>query len=848
VHKRELSPLSAAPAPRLTARLRKDVKITSRPARGTRPGNSYLVEDPATGENFSFGEEEHFLCQAMDGMSTSEEILARFSRRFGLEMTEERFRSFEEHLLAMGLAENVDPVSEPVAKIAEPPPSAVGPSADTEKSKLVPGWKICNPARFFLAAYGLVRPFSGLSRILVLALIPGVPMALYVIFRHDSDFRLDLRTTRELLGYLGGLLFGLIAANLVRCIVQGIVCTHYQVVPQAFGIKLRRGVFPRFYIDKSKVRGLDRSAKLWIYGTSLLLRLFFIAGGTLLWMLYKDSHTLVPLIAVTLAQTGLIGLVLQLLPVNNHDGYRWLITFFNLPPKMIGLAGTVFKYRIQGKPLPDSLAGGRGTRFLLYAVFLIVAITYGGYKIAVALANALTEAFPDIMGRATWYIFFGGLGYFVFRWAMGRFAHQSSTSATRDDDAFDLQEAEDTAESVSQEATEGFWKSLQQHRAIVLSIAACLFLLIPFAYRPGGEIQVLPPIQQQIQAPISGKVAEIPFEGGDGKLIPKGTVVAKMISSEIENQILTLEQSRAQQVSTIDKLKSELAKLVAGAREEEIAAGRASLQQADEEVKIATQELEAAKVSAAYSEMVLPRMKQLYGSGSIALLQYEEAKKMADLDKISVEKQQKNLASLERKREESQAQLDLLRSGARPEDIDAARHSVQAAEADLSRIEQQIQFARQQQTESALLMPFDGYLVDSHLDFKKGSHLLVGEVYATAQNNSEPLVEVQLPEYDMEGVEVGAQATVKLYAYPNTPLNGTVLSIQPAALPSSTEEEAVSMVRIFQVLIKVDKAPVAFKAGMTGYAKISAGFQPLGFLLARPMLRFIQIEVWSWLP
>jgi hypothetical protein len=111
---------------------------------------------------------------------------------------------------------------------------------------------------------------------------------------------------------------------------------------------------------------------------------------------------------------------------------------------------------------------------------------------------------------------------------------------------------------------------------------------------------------------------------------------------------------------------------------------------------------------------------------------------MADLDKINVEKQQKNLASLERKREESQAQLDLLRSGARPEDIDAARHSVQAAEADLSRVEQQIQFARQQQTESTLLMPFDGYLVDSHLDFKKGSHLLVGEVYATAQNNSEP--------------------------------------------------------------------------------------------------------------
>jgi putative peptide zinc metalloprotease protein len=243
-------------------------------------------------------------------------------------------------------------------------------------------------------------------------------------------------------------------------------------------------------------------------------------------------------------------------------------------------------------------------------------------------------------------------------------------------------------------------------------------------------------------------------------------------------------------------------------------------------------------------------MKLLYESGAIAFLQYEEAKKTADLDRINVEKQQKNLASLEKSREESQAQLDLLLSGARPEDIDAAHHAVQAAQADLSRIEQQIQFAQQQQTESALLMPLDGYLVDSHLDFKKGTYLQVGDVYATAQNNSEPLVEVQLPEYDMEGVEVGARAAVKLFAYPGSPLQGKVLSIQPAAMPSAnqTQTQTVSGTRMFNVLIDVKNPPVALKAGMTGYAKISAGSQPFGLLLARPIMRFIQIEVWSWLP
>ena len=60
------------------------------------------------------------------------------------------------------------------------------------------------------------------------------------------------------------------------------------------------------------------------------------------------------------------------------------------------------------------MAGGRGTRYLLYALFLIVAITYGGYRIAVMLADALTQIFPGLLGRATWYVFLAFLGYFVF--------------------------------------------------------------------------------------------------------------------------------------------------------------------------------------------------------------------------------------------------------------------------------------------------------------------------------------------------------------------------------------------------------------------------------------------------
>ena len=151
---------------------------------------------------------------------------------------------------------------------------------------------------------------------------------------------------------------------------------------------------------------------------------------------------------------------------------------------------------------------------------------------------------------------------------------------------------------------------------------------------------------------------------------------------------------------------------------------------------------------------MLPSYEKLYKSGAIAYLQYQEEIKKAGINKINVEKQQKNLAAVEKNRNAAKAQLDLLQSGARQEDIDSARHSLEEAEAELSRIEQQIQYAVEQQKKGNLLMPLNGYLVTDHLAYKKGTYLKVGESFATAQDNAQPLVEVQLPEYNTEELRV----------------------------------------------------------------------------------------------
>ena len=140
-----------------------------------------------------------------------------------------------------------------------------------------------------------------------------------------------------------------------------------------------------------------------------------------------------------------------------------------------------------------------------------------------------------------------------------------------------------------------------------------------------------------------GRITEVNFEGGDGKLISQGTTGGQDdFQTEIENQILTLDQQqRPGNSRRLKRRKSELSKLIAGYRDEKINAAQAKLDQAIEEVNVATQELAAAKVNDAYSSIVLPSYEKLYKSGAIAYLQYQEEIKKAGINKINVEKQRK---------------------------------------------------------------------------------------------------------------------------------------------------------------------------------------------------------------
>jgi len=143
-------------------------------------------------------------------------------------------------------------------------------------------------------------------------------------------------------------------------------------------------------------------------------------------------------------------------------------------------------------------------------------------------------------------------------------------------------------------------------------------------------------------------------------------------------------------------------------------------------------------------------------------------------------------------------------------------------------------------------MPFDGYLMEPFLDHKIGTYLRSGDVFATAQEIAQQLVVVYLPEYEAGKARVGFKTEIKLFAYKDSPIHGKVISIQPASTskPASTNASG----NVFEAVIELEKPPIAIQPGMTGYGKIDVGWNPLGYILARPVIRFCQVQIWSWLP
>ena len=863
----------------------------------------YLIKDPISGETFEFGEEEYFLCQSMNGTSKPPEIIAEFKTNFGLSLTEEDFNEFSKQIVEFGLLESFKskiPIPTIVSRdnylekaleftLQESPHITITDDRKLEtkakqqpkKNKVEPTyiWTLSNPAPKFASSVSILRPFRRLFILLVWALIPGLPLALLTFFNNQSIFLRDLVTSVEPLPYLTVYLFNITIASLTAKVAQGLVFAYYGGKVKKFGLVLAAGFLPRFYLDREGMWQLKREQQLWVFATPLVDRLVYFVFAVLIWHWTRSTGTDLRTWVLLLAHASFIDFLLDGCPLWPVDGYVFMVAYLRLPPDFIQRSYLIWEMVLKRRPLPQALSFREKWALLVYAPVAVMFWLSMVILIAFAMAKGLTENFSGIFGRAT-----AGILIFVVL-----------AAALRQPIAFFRKRLGNTPPSVQSSPADASvllresplrFKKFKYKKKRLVQIffltVFCLLLFSPYPYRPGGQIQLLPPTQQTIQAQVDGKITKVIFKGGDGQWIKSGTPIAVMEAIDIENNVLIQQEQIKNQQAIVEKQQANLNKLLATPRKEDVEVARQQVEVAKQDVEVARQQIEVAKQDvevakkkldtaiskADFSSREVTRFEELYKGGVVSRQVFEDKQRLSETERINVEENRQNVATKQQEVESSQrelaskqqavaqkqANLELVKSGPYPDDIQVARKELEAARAGLNRQQQQLKYDREQLQRTQLVMPIDGRLVTSYLDQKVGTYLKQGQTFAVAEDDRSIRGEVRVAEYNVGEFALGASVEIKLLAYPNRPFIGKVVSIEPAAsaenAPSTTIKEPTANItdRFVRVIVDIPNREEILKSSMTGYAKITGSTKPVIVAFTRPIIRFIQVEIWSWLP
>ncbi len=147
-------------------------------------------------------------------------------------------------------------------------------------------------------------------------------------------------------------------------------------------------------------------------------------------------------------------------------------------------------------------------------------------------------------------------------------------------------------------------------------------------------------------------------------------------------------------------------------------------------------------------------------------------------------------------------------------------------------------YARSQGEERRLISPVTGSVLTQRLEERVGEVLERGDVLCEIARLDPVNVEVQVSEEDVGALQPGADARVKVLAYPGTQFRGKIVAVAPEGegLPGKPS--------MFRVTVECPNKELRLLAGMTGRAKLDAGRSPLLSNVLRPLVRALRMKFW----
>jgi putative peptide zinc metalloprotease protein len=358
-------------------------------------------------------------------------------------------------------------------------------------------------------------------------------------------------------------------------------------------------------------------------------------------------------------------------------------------------------------------------------------------------------------------------------------------------------------------------------RLAVVGVVGVLMLL-PYPYQTGGPFEFLPIKRAEVRSEVEGLVEAILVKEGD--LVKAGQPIARIASRSHEKNLKAT-------IARLEEEKAQLALLQAGAKPEEI--------------ERALADVRTAGTSLAWSAPRADRYAKLFEQKLISDQDLENAQRQKELDQARLD--------------EAKANLDLVRSGARSEQVDSVKAEIRSLQALVDNYEVDVQ-------RTTLTSPIDGRVVTPRVEELAGTYLKPGQRDLAVQIEDSRVIqaEVEVPEEDAAAVRVEAQVKVVPWAYHDRVFLGKVVSIAPVASTNAADQTTAnvygqtqgtaqvsmsnSTYKVVRVLTEIPNDGALLKTDMTGYAKIATEDRPVWDVLFRPLIRWFKVQVWYWIP
>jgi putative peptide zinc metalloprotease protein len=803
-----------------------------------------------------------FLLVSLSSSQNMENIAANFKIRFSQEITQDAISCFFQECLDSHLLEPTSEAEPKTARdsegddssgdrpIAMPRPKIYEPAvAVAAKRSPIKQWmvtiftqqtvyladKLSRYRKAFGALWYIVSPLA------VIALLSAIANWNNIFFVDD--------TAEAQIGILVIYFMNLLVVQYTSLLVLAAACYSEggTEIVNSFGFKMKLGFLPRFFLSRAPIYQLPQSKRVRIFGAPMIAKIMMFGVFLFISTNLTLKGSILSYVFLSASHAALIELVLTGVPLTPGDGYGIYVSLTKKSPRLYKTARSIFLRFLRGVPKPPHIDWknyrnyvGIGFLAILYYVVVGIWITY-------YFANLALSSLGEIIGGSTF--------YFTLLVLVGLFLSTLVDPRELIDNF--LRSDEHTSNIEARHAKTGKQDETTDQSVVLLPFLAIatLTLFIPVPFSIGGRAVSLSEANSQIIVKEDGFVSEInPQLSSHSKPVSKNTLIFRLTSPTLSDERASAEELVEASRQQLVQQKEALQKLENAPNEDDVKIQIKIVETSRSRFKKQTEELISFRAAKVYADTEVDRYQKLLRDGAASEQDLDQRVVLAENARSSLLAGKQDVQTTKRELETEEAQLTKLLNGSLPEDIAKAKAELNEAKSRLYNEIKKLDAIKRSQERLNIYMPYDGKIVTPRLTESLYKKVKSGDQLAEIYGRNSSILQLRMPEYDAQYLAIGNKAEVRLSAFPGKRFSGLVTSINQAAIGKSYEgNEEYSNSEVGTVFIEVKLTSrglnkIGILPGMTGFAKVSVGYQPLIVTLTRPIQRFMQLDFWTWFP